>query len=281
MLWQALGLASGLAAVRHADRPGHVGQHHRRGALRAAGGALLRTGEVFRLTGMFGAQGGLPTVIVALRLTCLAAGLVLLASLCTVIAASAAALHAEAAAARPARARCSPTVTRRCRAHRHRLSERGRVLRLPGLRSQIVVGVGTLGAPAAANWRPSSPASEPTCAGAHDLVLLPFTALRRAFPGPPPARRPPFGGAAGRDARRRPRAAKQADARRVRLVRFGTHRCLPGARRRWPPGKARYSPGSVWLLQPVRRIPPPRSWPSAWRPPCWSPRRSRCSSSEV
>ena len=109
LLWQALGLASGLAAVgtliglaMPASTMGVV-----RSVLRA--GTLLRTGNGFGLTGTFGrfgAQGGMPTVIVAVRLTCLAAGLILLASLCWVLVA------AWRAAQRPRRRRAPSTATR-------------------------------------------------------------------------------------------------------------------------------------------------------------------------
>src|SRR5712672_3630173 len=84
LLWQALGLASGLAAVGTliglalpASRGGLV-----LSVLRAAG--LLGRGGVFGLAGSFGLSGvdGVPLLVVAVRLACLAAGLALLASLC-------------------------------------------------------------------------------------------------------------------------------------------------------------------------------------------------------
>jgi hypothetical protein len=98
LLWQALGLASGLAAVGTliglalpASQGGLV-----LSVLRAAG--LLRDGELFGLARVFGLSqaDGAPLVLVAVRLACLAAGLVLLASLCWVLlAASIAALQAR------------------------------------------------------------------------------------------------------------------------------------------------------------------------------------------
>jgi hypothetical protein len=98
LLWQALGLASGLAAVGTliglalpASQGGLV-----LSVLRAAG--LLRDGELFSLARLFGLSqaDGAPLVLVAVRLACLAAGLVLLASLCWVLlAASIAALQAR------------------------------------------------------------------------------------------------------------------------------------------------------------------------------------------
>src|SRR6516164_8454139 len=79
LLWQALGLASGLAAVGTllglalpASRGGLV-----LSVLRAAG--LLRDGEAFGVAGLFGLGGadGGPLVVVVIRLACLAAGLAL------------------------------------------------------------------------------------------------------------------------------------------------------------------------------------------------------------
>ncbi len=181
LLWQALGLASGLAAVgtliglaMPASTIGVV-----RSALRA--GALLRAGEVFRLTGTFGAQGGLPMVIVVVRLTCLAAGLVLLASLCWVlVAASAAALHARR------RQRALLTLL----AHGDPKVPGALVIDypsaaaycLPGLRSQIVVSVGTLELLGRGELAAVLAHERAHLRERHDLVLLPFTALRRAFP---------------------------------------------------------------------------------------------------
>src|SRR5689334_5955607 len=103
LLWQALGLASGLAAVGTliglalpASDGGLV-----RSVLHAA--ALLRDGDVFGVAAMFGfrgsgsASGGSwPAMSLAIRLTCLAAGLALLTLLCWVLlAALAAALQAR------------------------------------------------------------------------------------------------------------------------------------------------------------------------------------------
>ena len=96
LLWQALGLASGLAAVGTliglalpASDGGLV-----RSVLHAA--ALLRDGDLFGAAAMFGlrgagtaggpgAGGSWPAMILAVRLTCLAAGLALLTLLCWVL----------------------------------------------------------------------------------------------------------------------------------------------------------------------------------------------------
>ena len=181
LLWQALGLASGLAAVgtliglaMPASTLGVV-----RSLLRA--GALIRAGDLFRLGGMFGAASGIPVTVVAFRLTCLAGGLALLASLCWVlVAASVAALHAR----RRQRALLTllahgdpkvpgalvvdyPTAAAYC---------------LPGLRSQIVVSVGTLELLGRGELAAVLAHERAHLRERHDLVLLPFTALRRAFP---------------------------------------------------------------------------------------------------
>src|SRR5262245_31915513 len=115
LLWQALGLAAGLATVGTLiglalpfSQGGLV-----RSVLHAA--ALLRSGDVLGLSGMFGlasgagsgagagvgsgvgsGSGGVPVILVAVRLACLAAGLALLALLCWVLlAASVAAVQAR------------------------------------------------------------------------------------------------------------------------------------------------------------------------------------------
>src|SRR5580693_3357722 len=74
LLWQALGLASGLAAVGTliglalpASQGGLVFS-----LLRAAG--QLRDGDGFGLARLFGLADGAPLVLVAVRLACLAAG---------------------------------------------------------------------------------------------------------------------------------------------------------------------------------------------------------------
>ena len=98
LLWQALGLASGLAAVgtliglaMPASRGGLVFS-----ILHAA--RMLRDGDVFGVAGLFGLGGtdGGPLAVFVVRLACLAAALALLALLCWVlIAASVAALQAR------------------------------------------------------------------------------------------------------------------------------------------------------------------------------------------
>ena len=187
LLWQALGLASGLAAVGTliglalpASQGGLV-----MSVLRAAG--LLRDGELFGLARLFGlsqADGApLVLVLVAVRLTCLAAGLVLLASLCWVLlAASIAALQARR------RQRALLTLL----AHGDPKVPGALVVDypsaaaycLPGLRSRsrIVVSVGALELLGRGELAAVLAHERAHLRARHDLVLLPFTALRRAFP---------------------------------------------------------------------------------------------------
>ena len=185
LLWQALGLASGLAAVGTliglalpASQGGLV-----LSVLRAAG--LLRDGELFSLGRLFGLSqaDGAPLVLVAVRLACLAAGLVLLASLCWVLlAASIAALQARR------RQRALLTLL----AHGDPKVPGALVVDypsaaaycLPGLRSRsrIVVSVGALELLGRGELAAVLAHERAHLRERHDLVLLPFTALRRAFP---------------------------------------------------------------------------------------------------
>ena len=185
LLWQALGLASGLAAVGTliglalpASQGGLV-----LSMLRAAG--LLRDGELFSLARLFGLSqaDSVPLVLVAVRLACLAAGLVLLASLCWVLlAASIAALQARR------RQRALLTLL----AHGDPKVPGALVVDypsaaaycLPGLRSRsrIVVSVGALELLGRGELAAVLAHERAHLRERHDLVLLPFTALRRAFP---------------------------------------------------------------------------------------------------
>ena len=256
LLWQALGLASGLAAVgtliglaMPASNIGVV-----RSVLRA--GALLRAGDVFRLTGMFGGQDGMPTAIFAVRLTCLAAGLVLLALLCWV-------LVAVSVAAVQARRRQRALLT--LLAHGDPKVPGALVVDypsaaaycLPGLRSKIVVSVGTLELLGRGELAAVLAHERAHLRERHDLVLLPFTALRRAFPR----------SATCTDANRAVALLVEmlADDRALRgrptrelvsaLVRFGTAGACPA-----PAGALAAAEGEVAarvtrLLQPVRPLP--------------------------
>src|SRR5262249_11987742 len=191
LLWQALGLGSGLAAVGTliglalpSSQGGLV-----RSVLHAA--ALLRSGDMFGLSGMFGlgsgsgsGSGGVPVVIlVAIRLACLAAGLALLALLCWV-------LLAATVAAVQARRRQRALLT--LLAHGDPKVPGALVVDypsaaaycLPGLRSRsrIVVSVGALELLGRGELAAVLAHERAHLRERHDLVLLPFTALRRAFP---------------------------------------------------------------------------------------------------
>jgi Zn-dependent protease with chaperone function len=185
LLWQALGLASGLAAVGTLIGLALPASHGGLvlSMLRAAG--LLRDGELFSLARLFGLSqaDGAPLVLVAVRLACLAAGLVLLASLCWVLlAASIAALHARR------RQRALLTLL----AHGDPKVPGALVVDypsaaaycLPGLRSRsrIVVSVGALELLGRGELAAVLAHERAHLRERHDLVLLPFTALRRAFP---------------------------------------------------------------------------------------------------
>ena len=256
LLWQALGLASGLAAVgtliglaMPASNVGVV-----RSVLQA--GALLRSGDVFRLTGMFGGQGGMPTVIVAVRLACLAAGLILLALLCWVlVAVSVAAVHAKR------RQRALLTLL----AHGDPKVPGALVVDypsaaaycLPGLRSQIVVSVGTLELLGRGELAAVLAHERAHLRERHDLVLLPFTALRRAFPRSTTCT----------DAHRcvallvemlaDDRALRGGPARELvsALVRFGTAGTCPAPAGALAAGEGEVAARVTRLIRPVRPLP--------------------------
>ena len=262
LLWQALGLASGLAAVgtliglaMPASNVGVV-----RSVLQV--GALLRSGEVFRLFGlfgmfgMFGRQASMPTVVVAVRLTCLAAGLVLLALLCWV-------LVAVSVAAVQARRRQRALL--RLLAHGDPKVPGALVVDypsaaaycLPGLRSQIVVSVGTLELLGRGELAAVLAHERAHLRERHDLVLLPFTALRRAFPR----------SATCTDAQRSvallvemladDRALRGRPARELvsALVRFGTAGTCPAPAGALAAGEGEVAARVTRLLKPVLPLP--------------------------
>jgi Zn-dependent protease with chaperone function len=173
VLWQALGLGWGLAAVGTlaalAARPEHAGVAG--GVMAFADGAVARSADP--------AQP--PVVLTALRLAALTTSVALLALLCWVLAAACAAGF-------------------RCR-RRHRallaLLARGdpkapgalvldhpaaAAYCVPGLRSRIVISAGTLDLLDPAELAAVLAHERAHIRERHDLVLLPFTALRRAFP---------------------------------------------------------------------------------------------------
>jgi bla regulator protein blaR1 len=256
LLWQALGLASGLAAVgtliglaMPASNVGVV-----RSVLRV--GALLRSGEVLRLTGMFGGQGSMPTVIVAVRLTCLAAGLVLLALLCWVlVAVSVAAVQAKR------RQRALLTLL----AHGDPKVPGALVVDypsaaaycLPGLRSQIVVSVGTLELLGRGELAAVLAHERAHLRERHDLVLLPFTALRRAFPRSATCTEAQRCVALLVEMLADDRALRGRPARELvsALVRFGTAGTCPAPAGALAAGEGEVAARVTRLLKPVRPLP--------------------------
>jgi Zn-dependent protease with chaperone function len=259
LLWQALGLASGLAAVgtllglaMPASDIGVV-----RSTLHVA--ALFRTGGLFglfRVAGTFWAKGTVPTIVVAMRLACLAAGLALFASLCWV-------LFAAGCAVLQARRRQRVLLT--LLAHGDPKVPGALVVDhptaaaycLPGLRSHIVVSVGTLqllghGELAAVLAHERAHLRE-----RHDLVLLPFTALRRAFPKSATCTDAHHAVALLVEMLADDRALRTRPTRELvsALVRFGTAGTCPA-----PAGALAAAEGEVAarvtrLLQPVRPLP--------------------------
>jgi Zn-dependent protease with chaperone function len=181
LLWQALGLAGGLAAVGALIGLGLPGASA--GVIRAALhlGPAIRPGTLFGVPATFGAASVLPTILFALRLACLAAGLALLALLCWV-------LVAASVAAVQARRRQRTLLT--LLAHGDPKVPGALVVDypdaaaycLPGLRSKIVVSVGTLELLGRGELAAVLAHERAHLRERHDLVLLPFTALRRAFP---------------------------------------------------------------------------------------------------
>ncbi len=256
LLWQALGLASGLAAV--GTLIGLAMPASNSGVLRSVlrAGTLLQARDVFQLTSMFGAPGGLPTVIAAVRLTCLAAGLLLFALLCWV-------LVAVSVAALQARRRQRALLT--LLAHLDPKVPGALVVDypsaaaycLPGLRSQIVVSVGTLELLGRAELAAVLAHERAHLRERHDLVLLPFTALRRAFPRSATCTGAHRSVALLVEMLADDRALRGRPARELvsALVRFGTAGTCPA-----PAGALAAAEGEVAarvsrLLQPVRPLP--------------------------
>ena len=175
LLWQALGLAGGLAAV---------------GALLSIGvsGMGSPTGVVGGLTVLAGrlTSGGVlitpdqPLIFFALRLISLFAGLTLLTVLCGVLVMA----FADATSARRRQRELLALL-----AHGDPKVPGALVIDypaaaaycLPGLRSQIVISAGTLDLLGPAELTAVLAHERAHLRARHDLVLLPFTSLRRAF----------------------------------------------------------------------------------------------------
>ena len=283
LLWQALGLASGLAAVGTLVGLACRAATSAWSALSLGQRSSPYTAPVPGRPRPSARSDALPAIVVAVRLTCLAAGLVLLASLCWVlVAASAAALQAR----RRQRVLLTllahgdpkvpgalvvdyPTAAAYC---------------LPGLRSQIVVSVGTLELLGRGELAAVLAHERAHLRERHDLVLLPFTALRRAFPRSATCADAHSAVALLVEMLADDRALRGRPTRELvsALVRFGTAGTCPapagalaaGGGRDGRPGHPAAAAGAAAARRRSR-------WPSAWPPPCWSRRRSRCSSSKV
>jgi Zn-dependent protease with chaperone function len=263
LLWQALGLASGLAAVGTliglalpSSQGGLV-----RSVLHAA--ALLRSGDLLGLNGMFGLDSGfgsrgVPVVLVAVRLACLAAGLALLALLCWV-------LLAASVAAVQARRRQRALLT--LLAHGDPKVPGALVVDypnaaaycLPGLRSRsrIVVSVGALKLLGRGELAAVLAHERAHLRERHDLVLLPFTALRRAFPRSATCTDAHQAVALLVEMLADDRALRARSARELvsALVRFGTAGACPAPAGALAAAQGEMAARVARLLQPVRPLP--------------------------
>jgi len=178
VLWQAIGLGWGLAAV--GTLLGLAGTGQRDGV---AGDALATVARFLREPGTFSGW----TVLATARLAALAAGLVLLALLCWVL---------VAAAAAGLRARQRQRLLLSLLAHGDPKVPGALVVDhpvaaaycLPGLRSAIVISAGTLDLLDARELAAVLAHERAHLRERHDLVLLPFVALLRAFRWSRPAR---------------------------------------------------------------------------------------------
>jgi Zn-dependent protease with chaperone function len=174
LLWQALGLSWGLAAVGALAGLGAVP-----GRYGVAGGALSGASQALRDAAALGFDAS--ALGAAARLAVLAASVALLALLCWVLVSASAAVIV---ARRRHRALLSllahgdpkvpgalvvdhPTAAAYC---------------VPGLRSQIVISAGTLNLLDQAELAAVLAHERAHLRARHDLVLLPFCALARAFP---------------------------------------------------------------------------------------------------
>jgi Zn-dependent protease with chaperone function len=254
LLWQALGLAAGLAAVGALLGLGLPG-----GSLGVAR-SVLHPDRLFRSgVSAFGAVGAMPTILVAFRLTCLAAGLALFASLCWVlIAASAAAVQARhrQRALLALLAHGDPKVPGALVVDYPSAA----AYCLPGLWSPIVVvSVGTLELLGRGELAAVLAHEHAHLRERHDLVLLPFTALRRAFPRSVTCAEAYHAVALlvemlADDGALRGRPARELVSA---LVRFGTAGACPAPAGALAAGQGEVAARVARLLQPVRPLPRP------------------------
>jgi Zn-dependent protease with chaperone function len=171
VLWQAIGLSWGLAAVGTL-----IGVGAATPAATVAGGALDRLNSL----ATFGLQRPAMDALGVVRLACLAAGVALLAVLCWVL---------LAATASVVRARQRQRTLLNLLAHGDPKVPGALVVDhpaaaaycLPGLRSAIVISAGALKLLNAEELAAVLAHERAHLRERHDLVLLPFTALLRAF----------------------------------------------------------------------------------------------------
>lgn len=176
LLWQALGLAGGLAAVGALLAVGVGGQGTQHAGVVGGLTAMAR-----RLASGHWIDPRQPFVITAVRVTAVTAGFALLTVLCGV-------LVMAFAAAIGARRRQRELLA--LLAHGDPKAPGALVIDypaaaaycLPGIRSQIVVSAGTLDLLAPAELAAVLAHERAHLRARHDLVLIPFTSLRRAFP---------------------------------------------------------------------------------------------------
>jgi bla regulator protein blaR1 len=175
LLWQAVGLAGGLAAVGSLLAVGVSGEEPGTGVLGglATLGRRLADGQPF--------APHQPLVLTGIRLTALVAGFALFTALCGVLVMA----FADAVAARRRQRELLALL-----AHGDPKVPGALVVDypaaaaycLPGIRSQIVVSVGTLDLLAPAELTAVLAHERAHLRARHDLVLIPFTSLRRAAP---------------------------------------------------------------------------------------------------
>jgi Zn-dependent protease with chaperone function len=173
LLWQALGLGWGLAAVGALIGAGVAGQRPGGGA-----GLLMRASLLLRRDEA--AAAGSWTPLTALRLLSLAAGIILLVLLCWVlVAAFAAVLRARQRqhALLSLLAYGDPKVPGALVVDHPAAA----AYCVPGLKSAIVISAGTLDLLDQAELAAVLAHERAHLRERHDLVLLPFTALLRAF----------------------------------------------------------------------------------------------------
>jgi Zn-dependent protease with chaperone function len=175
LLWQSLGLAGGLAAVGALLAIGVSGPGRQIGVV---GGLRVLAERVY--SGQWLAPNQSP-FLTAARLVFLTAGFALLTVLCFVLITA----FVEAVRARRRQRELLALL-----AHGDPKVPGALVIDypaaaaycLPGIRSQIVVSVGTLNLLAPAELTAVLAHERAHLRARHDLVLIPFTSLRRAFP---------------------------------------------------------------------------------------------------